>query len=131
MKTCVKAAAEAVSVLCAALILAACGGKSSGSNNNVIPCENEEDCPPGWTCSGNICIPPDGGPPDDTGNQVPDIQLDPETLDFGNPLMGVPVTEIVTVTNVGTGALDIFSLEIQENDPVVEYGRLLCGWYYT
>ena len=103
-------------VLSACLTAVACGDTSSGGgNNNGGYCEGEQDCPPGYDCVANVCeLAGDGGVPDGAPED-PDILVDPETLDFGTVLLGVPVTETVTVRNIGGAELTILSVSVEQD----------------
>lgn len=104
-------------------LIGACGDNpGNGSNNNsFIPCEGIEDCPPGYLCVSNICVSEaDSGVPSDASTD-PDIEVDPTTLDFGNPLLNVAVDQTLTITNVGGADLTIFSIVLEEDDTNHEY----------
>lgn len=105
-----------------AIVLAACGDKSSGggNNNGPIPCESEEDCPPGWICEGNICQPADAGQPD-VPTLVPIIHVVPTELDFGSPLLGVEETRLFEISNEGDGDLVVDRIEVLEPGSLKEY----------
>ena len=44
-----------------AVAIAACGGRNTGgpgnNNNEPIPCETVDQCPPGWDCQGHSRCP--------------------------------------------------------------------------
>jgi hypothetical protein len=110
--------------------LIACGSTSGQTNNNnggLIPCEGIEDCPVGYICVGNVCEPGTDAAVNPDASWDPDIEVDPESLDFGNPLLGVPVQQTLTITNVGGEDLTIFSILLEEDDTNLEFSAQPLG----
>jgi len=118
-----------VVMLAAVGMICACGeSPSGGSNNNAfIPCEGIEDCPPGYECVSNICVPTQDAGVGSDASTDPDIEVDPEVLDFGNPLLNVAVDQTLTITNVGGQDLTIFSIVLEEDDTTHEYDATPVG----
>ena len=112
----------AVATLVAGLLAGACGGNNSGpgNNNSSIYCETEDQCPPGWECAANVCVQRDGGAPPDVVEGTPDITVEPATVDFGSALLGVAVSETVTIRNDGNGPLTIFSISLEDDGGIGE-----------
>jgi hypothetical protein len=107
-----------------ALLLVACAGDTPGSSNNnsqLIPCQDESDCPSGWTCTGNVCVQPhqtDGGV--DAASQG-SINVYPDPVQFGNAPLHADTVREVTVANAGEGDLTVTNIRVLENDDLVEY----------
>ena len=118
------------SVLSAALLLGAmflCGCGDDGHVSGPTPCEFTEDCPAGYECvttpEGRFCIaaPDAGTTPPDGQIFLPAMELNPVSLDFGNPLLGSPIPLDLTISNSGQADLIIHDLSIIEDDLVDEY----------
>ncbi|MDY0004187.1 MAG: choice-of-anchor D domain-containing protein, partial [Polyangia bacterium] len=101
-----------------ALFAAGCASATAGNDkkDSGTSCNDNNDCRPGYVCVGNQCIPlgSDGG-----GH--PAIQVAPTSLVFDQALIGSPQSLSVTITNVGSGALNITSVSLVENDAVKEF----------
>ena len=105
-----------------AVFVAGCGGKTGrGSTDAAMWCETTDQCPPGYECLGNMCVPIPDAEVEPDAPLVPDIEVNPDTLDFGSPLLGVPVTLVATINNVGDADLTIYSILLEEDDGVFEY----------
>ncbi len=87
----------------------------------AIVCSGPQDCPEGYVCEGQVCLPGDGGILGDQGQQVPDIAVDPTDLDFGSAEAGVAVSRTVTVRNEGTADLTITSVTLDEPGNLAEF----------
>ncbi|MEK6608715.1 MAG: choice-of-anchor D domain-containing protein [Myxococcota bacterium] len=119
--------------------LSACSsGTAPGNDNDAAVdaslCGDDEDCPPGQSCRVGACAASlDGGgieadaPVDAPAGAGPDILLSPDTLDFGPvPLLGEVELEL-EVHNVGDADLVLSSIEIDEDDPNVEFSSAPAG----
>lgn len=60
-----------------------------------------EDCGEGYRCENNTCIP-----------KVPEIEVSPTLLDFGNVAVGSTKTLQVSIGNVGTGPLSVSEVSV-------------------
>ncbi len=109
--------------------LCACSSSPGGgsNNNSFIPCEGIEDCPPGYLCVSNVCVAEGDGGVTPDGSTDPDIEVTPDTLDFGNPLLNVAVQQSATITNAGGQDLTIFSILLEEDDADLEYDATPLG----
>jgi hypothetical protein len=109
----------------AAGLAAACAGNSSppatvdsGVDTTVRPCQDDNECGPGETCSAGLCRP--AGPADAgpdraaTGTMV----VSPLLLDFGNPLLGGEYTQTFTIANTGGAALSVATINLIEDHTV-------------
>ena len=105
--------------------LAACSGPSMGDDTPTI-CNGDEDCPVGLVCEGGSCrAPQDASVPDATA--VPDLVVMPTELDFGSPAVGEETPLMLTLRNVGSGALHISRIELVEVDMLAEYDAAPSG----
>jgi hypothetical protein len=103
-----------------------CGGPSQGDKDAAIPCQEPTDCPVGYECvdtdGGLFCrLRPDAGPLPDSSIGIPSLTVSATELDFGAPLLGIPVSQELTLGNVGTGELLITELQILEDDLTDEF----------
>ena len=114
-----------LSTPCFALVialLAACGGAAPPPVGDA--CETDDDCPSGEVCSGGACSAPrDAGEP----LGAPEIDVSPDTLDFGSPQLGVQVTQELTVMNRGDGELTLSRVQVIEDDSLSEYTAAPSG----
>jgi hypothetical protein len=97
---------------------AGCAKNSAGGGGEPdaeVGCESKEDCPPGYDCVGDTCVPEQDG-----STLEPDIEVAPVTVDLGSPAVGEPSAATVTVTNVGEGDLVIDSISLEEDDTFEE-----------
>lgn len=60
-----------------------------------------EDCGEGYRCENNTCIP-----------KVPEIEVSPTLLDFGNVAVGSTKTLQVCIGNIGTGPLSVSEVSV-------------------
>ena len=67
-------------------------------------------------CSENALVQKDGLVDDVTDGSEPDIEVDPVSIDFGSidVTSGEPVAQTVTVRNVGTAALELQNLQLED-----------------
>ncbi|MFH2005782.1 MAG: MopE-related protein [bacterium] len=102
-------------------LMVACGGSSTGGNNNSQYCEQDEDCPPGFLCSGNTCVEETDSTVGPDVHTEPDISLSTNILDFQSPLLGTEVILPLTITNTGNANLVIDEIMIIEAGLMQEY----------
>ncbi len=74
-----------------------------GNDCTVDSCDLEDGCVHAWSS---------------TCGEAPLADATPKKLDFGLLLPGEHVTEVLTVTNLGLGDLEISALEVVSDDPV-------------
>ncbi len=88
------------------------GSPLTGDGSAGSPCDSSEDCNAGLECdeSENVCVPiaPDG---DEDLADLPRIEV-ARTLDFGSVPLGSTSDRELTVANIGTANLEIYSLEL-------------------
>jgi hypothetical protein len=82
-------------------------------------CTRDLDCSPGETCVNGTCVPGqvdggDGGDGGDLGPPIPDIQAEPESLNFGNGRIGQSVEQQLLIRNAGGVELTIFSVTMED-----------------
>ncbi|MDY0004699.1 MAG: choice-of-anchor D domain-containing protein, partial [Polyangia bacterium] len=105
-----------------ALLVAACGGKPSGANNNnQTYCESVDECPAGMDCVGNICVWPSDSSVPDADVRVPDIALSTQHLDFQSPLLGTEVVLPLSIFNLGQSDLVITQIVVDEPGGLQEF----------
>jgi len=101
-----------------------CGpSKKSGGNSNdaAIICSEDDECPSGMLCIGNICQYPEDGGIDVAPMNEPDIDVEPGSLDFGFAPLRVDTMLPLTVTNNGNADLEITAIIVEEVDQLQEY----------
>ncbi len=102
--------------------LAACGGAAAPPVEGA--CDDDEDCEAGMSCQGGLCA-----TAEDAGTLLSSQEIDvaPTTLDFGSAQLGVQVTQVATVTNVGDSPLHVTRIEVVEADSLAEYSSAPGG----
>ena len=112
-----------VSLVCFGAGAAGCGGETSGgtNNNSVTICQDESDCPTGWTCQGNVCVESNADGGVDAALPAGEISIYPDPVQFGSASMHVDTMREVTVINVGEGDLTLTEVAVLEDDDLDEY----------
>jgi hypothetical protein len=82
-------------------------------------CARNLDCRPGEVCIDGSCVPAqtDGGDGEDgwdLGPPIPDIQAEPESLNFGNGRVGQSVEQQLLIRNAGGAELTVFSVTLED-----------------
>ena len=82
-------------------------------------CTRDLDCSPGEVCVNGTCVPGqtdggDGWDGGDLGPPIPDIQAEPESLNFGNGRIGQSVEQQLLLRNAGGVELTIFSVTMED-----------------
>ncbi|MEQ8275037.1 MAG: choice-of-anchor D domain-containing protein [Deltaproteobacteria bacterium] len=79
---------------------------------DLVVCDDDNPCPTGMTCVASVC---EMEARDAGMTAAGRVQVDPEELDFGAFVRGLPIELNLTVENVGEGDLELLALEIEQN----------------
>jgi Putative metal-binding motif len=120
---------EYLLILVSGLVVSACAHKPAGGDqpDASMACENEEDCPTGWTCQGNLCVLLTS---DDAGVDASlpgELTIFPDPVQFGNAPLHLDTVRDVTLANIGDGNITVTQIVLTEDDLLDEYTCLPDG----
>jgi len=97
-----------------------CTVDSCDEDDGCVYSPDDAQCMDGNDCTIDACLPEDGCVNEWSGacGEAPLADAAPKKLDFGLLLPGENFTEVLTVTNLGLGDLEIDGLEVLGEDPV-------------
>ncbi len=98
----------------------ACTADSCRAGEGCVYMPDDGECGDGNDCTVDGCDPDEGCVHawSSTCGEAPLADATPKKVDFGLLLPGEHVTEVLTVTNLGLGDLELKGLEVQSEDPV-------------
>jgi len=98
----------------------ACTADSCEEGEGCVYAPDNGECTDGNDCTQDSCDPEDGCVHawSSACGEAPLADATPKKLDFGLLLPGEHVTEVLTVTNLGLGDLELSGLEVQADDLV-------------
>lgn len=118
-----RALVAGASALCILAMASTCGTKTGGGGQHDAStvCYEDDQCPLGQICVGNLCQNPPDAAVDTAVPEVPAIAVHPLILDFGFAPLRVDTTLPLSIMNNGTGDLLVSAILVEEVDELREF----------